>query len=389
MRPFVLAAALVACLAPAAHAGSDSTYVGGCSLGEVREDPLHPGYWIAEIDVEAVVYSPTPEANPVWATFTCHLEVNGVAQQAPAFAANGAVAVVGGGPVTYAMSDYVLLCQRVDFIGPGDTTPTVDFCHTRGLPWEPWPIVDPLVDPVVCPVLAALQGTYGPVSVNEQGDVYVDGVPYYDCPPYDVIWPRGGGKRMMREAVLAGLVGSVLTLGAPDAQAGSDSRHEGGCSFTTFAEDPRHPDHWITEIDIEAVAYSPAPASNPVWVTVTCYLRVNGVEQPGAVVAASGAVAVVGGGPVTFESDWPSDYVDLCHRIDFTGPGDTTPTVEGCPGPGCCDEFSPWEVIDPKVCPVLAATHGTYGPVFVNEQGDVYVDGVPYFDCPPYDVIWP
>ncbi|HWL38378.1 MAG TPA: hypothetical protein VNQ77_19475, partial [Frankiaceae bacterium] len=45
------------------------------------------------------------------------------------------------------------------------------------------------VDKVICPALALLTGTYGPVFINAQGDIYIDGAPFWDCPPYDVIWP--------------------------------------------------------------------------------------------------------------------------------------------------------------------------------------------------------
>ena len=44
------------------------------------------------------------------------------------------------------------------------------------------------VDEVVCPVLAASSGTYGVVELRTDGDVYVLGEPYWDCPPYG-IWP--------------------------------------------------------------------------------------------------------------------------------------------------------------------------------------------------------
>jgi hypothetical protein len=46
-------------------------------------------------------------------------------------------------------------------------------------------------DAVVCPVLAALPGVPGVVEVRPDGDVYVLGELFWDCPPYDV-W--GAGK---------------------------------------------------------------------------------------------------------------------------------------------------------------------------------------------------
>jgi hypothetical protein len=47
------------------------------------------------------------------------------------------------------------------------------------------------VDPTVCPVLAGLAGTYDlspviVVTINGQGDIFLDGEPFWDCPPYDL-----------------------------------------------------------------------------------------------------------------------------------------------------------------------------------------------------------
>jgi hypothetical protein len=44
-----------------------------------------------------------------------------------------------------------------------------------------------VIDPLVCPVLATLQGDYaGLVTINAQGDVFIAGTPFWDCPPYDL-----------------------------------------------------------------------------------------------------------------------------------------------------------------------------------------------------------
>ena len=44
----------------------------------------------------------------------------------------------------------------------------------------------PNADLMVCPVLAAFAGSYGEVTINAQGDVYVLGSLFWDCPPYEV-----------------------------------------------------------------------------------------------------------------------------------------------------------------------------------------------------------
>lgn len=42
-----------------------------------------------------------------------------------------------------------------------------------------------LVQQVACGVLAAMTGVYGPVTISNQGDVFLLGGARYDCPPYD------------------------------------------------------------------------------------------------------------------------------------------------------------------------------------------------------------
>ncbi|HVF04233.1 MAG TPA: hypothetical protein VNA20_05280 [Frankiaceae bacterium] len=46
--------------------------------------------------------------------------------------------------------------------------------------------VRPTVDPVACSLLWPLTGHYGPIFIDVEGDVYVDGRPFHDCPPYDI-----------------------------------------------------------------------------------------------------------------------------------------------------------------------------------------------------------
>lgn len=43
------------------------------------------------------------------------------------------------------------------------------------------------------------------------------------------------------------------------------------------------------------------------------------------------------------------------------------------------------EVVDPAMCPVVAALAGQYGSVVINGQGDVAIDGSNVRDCPPYE----
>ena len=195
MRAAVLAAAaLAACLAPGAHAASDSTYAGECSFAAATDNVSGQGRMAGEIDVEMVVYSPTPEANPVWATVTCYIKVNGVAQPGAVITASGAVAVVGAGAITYVSEnayDVVELCTRVDYTGPGDATPTSDVCEASFTIELPPPHGDPFlwIDYVLCEELTKIPGAYGPVVIDEEGDISIAGEPFWNCPPYDVVRP--------------------------------------------------------------------------------------------------------------------------------------------------------------------------------------------------------
>ena len=47
-----------------------------------------------------------------------------------------------------------------------------------------------VIDPLVCPVLATLGNTLpdvaGVLEINSQGDIFLAGSPFWDCPPYDL-----------------------------------------------------------------------------------------------------------------------------------------------------------------------------------------------------------
>ena len=172
----------------------------------------------------------------------------------------------------------------------------------------------------------------------------------------------------------------------------------GGCSFVAATNDVSGQGQMSGEIDVEAVVYSRVDSENPLSAKFTCYILVNGDPQPGAVVTAESVShdppvpVVVGGGFITYTSNSVTDFVQLCQTVEYSNGDVTNECFEAD-----TFEIPPpiiWEIVDPPVCDnILKPRAGTYDvgghTVFINEQGDVYVDGEPQYDCPPYDIVWP
>jgi hypothetical protein len=139
---------------------------------------------------------------------TCWLEVNGVEAPGTRFGYVGTGVQAGVNPMTYTASntDDVELCESVLF---GDNTTTGDTCFPiddiQIPPQVLWDAVDTVFAvvndaegcnashdecSVVCAQLPRLAGTYGPVTIGPDGDVYVADPlglglnRLYDCPPY-------------------------------------------------------------------------------------------------------------------------------------------------------------------------------------------------------------
>ena len=164
--------------------------------------------------------------------------------------------------------------------------------------------------------------------------------------------------------------------------------HEGGCSFVAATDAVAGQGQMTGEIDVEAIVYSDVPEENPMSATFTCYIKVNGASQPGAVVTASGTVVVVGGGVITYTSNSVTDFVELCQDVSYSNGASSSECFEAE-----TFEIPPpivWEIVDPLVCPIIGMAAGTYGGpppvpvIFINSQGDVWIDGEGFFDCPPY-----
>jgi hypothetical protein len=207
----------------------------------------------------------------------------------------------------------------------------------------------------------------------------------------------------MKRVLLVTLALGVTVLVAPSSAdaAAADVIH-GGCGFNTNEQ------HDVTNGQNVGIIYDLSVTTTgdtpplPIDATVSCWIVVNGVEAPGTRFSYSGAGVQAGADRISFAST-DADVVDECRSVAFAD--GTTDTQ--CPV--FVDEtFPPRTVIDlvnstfglvndafvsfvdPVVCPVLLKLSGTYGPVTIGADGDVYIpdpfalfDG-PAFDCPPY-----
>lgn len=198
----VVAIAAGAALVPSyASASSTDILVGGCGYDEPAVTGVER---VGVIDDVSIAMTRGLQHQPIGATVTCWITVNGVEAPGTRYSFSGFGVQAGAHPVSFTASDIdiVTLCWSVDF---ADGTSYEPECLTTiGKPLVPWWITDDenivlgavddaevtYVDPVVCPALEAARGSYGPVTVAADGDVYIadpiglQPTPYYDCPPY-------------------------------------------------------------------------------------------------------------------------------------------------------------------------------------------------------------
>jgi len=192
---------------PAAQAAHHSTRF-GCSYDTVTP-PNANGPWVGELND----FSVTRDGEiPVDATVYCKIQQDGGVDLTPTYSYSGVGVQAGVDTVSFTpTTEFALvgLCQRTVYADGVDTGWECDYGDLVFYFPPPW-VVDEMnlqadtingiltgdVDPQLCPLLAAHAGTYGPVTVQPDGDVYVspdptDGViepaelsPVYDCPPY-------------------------------------------------------------------------------------------------------------------------------------------------------------------------------------------------------------
>ncbi|MDQ1700518.1 MAG: hypothetical protein QOG34_2381 [Frankiaceae bacterium] len=209
-------------------------------------------------------------------------------------------------------------------------------------------------------------------------------------------------NRVMLAAVAFAVgVGAAILPAAPASAAfGSDS-YEGGCFFNSDSQATVTAGRYVGHIGDLSVTTDRSGA--PTFATFSCWIIVNGVEAPGTRVSASGTGVQAAAATVSYVAG-DGDWVEVCEQVVY---GDGT-TESGCPishgDPqlpppividaltAALDALTDAEItyVDPVVCPVFVAAAGSYGPVTIAPDGDVYLPDpyalglTPVYDCPPY-----
>lgn len=176
----LLTIGLTTLVVPAAQAAGETTR-GGCFFVAVSTKPTEFN-GAAEGVIADVSVTTDAGDNPIFATVSCKIEVNGV-DATPTFTYPGTGAQAGADLLAFLAndSDAISICQRVAY---GTGTTTAFSCRAvteaRVPPQEVTDVVAGVfhdaVDPTVCGVLG--DDVALPPNLLYSG-------PLYDCPPYD------------------------------------------------------------------------------------------------------------------------------------------------------------------------------------------------------------
>ena len=202
----------------------------------------------------------------------------------------------------------------------------------------------------------------------------------------------------MRTAPKVALLGSVcglLLAAAPAAHADHHYYHHGKCSFSAVGDGSNGPGtRWDGEVHLAVVAadeWTWAPTGEQL--TVECVLYVGSGDGT-VVLSESGTGAVAKAAQLTFYAD-PDDVVTFCTRV--TTDDDVVLACGGGPPrpllpPAIWEPM--WGTIDAAaalagsaVCLALVTLDGGPAdepPAFdIRSDGDLYVAGEWFWDCPP------
>jgi len=207
--------------------------------------------------------------------------------------------------------------------------------------------------------------------------------------------------RLAALALTVTALGSIAAVASP-ANAVGNNTTLGGCRFNIDSVAAVTGSSWVGYVSDASATHD--PSGLPIGATVSCKLQADGVDIPGTTFSYLGYGEQAGADPVSFDID-EFAIVGECQRTVYADGSDTgwfcLPTATTLPLPppgvvtaidfvtGVVNDVFVWDV-DPRLCPALAAHPGTYGPIVVKPDGDVYVADPlglglnPVEDCPAY-----
>ena len=221
-------------------------------------------------------------------------------------------------------------------------------------------------------------------------------------------------RRTANRAALGGLAALLVTLATPVTSAHADQGDtlKGGCGMYSEGGSGQNPPQ---QGIIYESSTSQEASGGPSGATVSCWIDVNGAEQPGTRITAAGTGEQSGAAQISYHAS-DTDAVNICQQVTFwdgstwvgrdgTNPDCPAVTEAEFPPPVVGDavdtvlaEVSALQhnTIDPVMCPILitlsAVTGGGVAGIHIHPDGDVYappaLGGGPdeqVYDCPPYN----
>jgi hypothetical protein len=209
-----------------------------------------------------------------------------------------------------------------------------------------------------------------------------------------------------KRAAFGAFAATVMAMVTPLTSASADQgdTFTRGCGFDTSSNAATNgQDQGVIYVLGYSSEAPPAPGTvgAPSTATVSCWIDVNGAEQPGTRLTVTGNGVIAGQQQIQFTS-LDSDTVTECQQVTFAD-GSTWTAKDGNVGVDCpaATVITDQPVIDllngilsqvdPTICPIIAMLAGTYGPVVIDNTGDIWINDPlgligKVYDCLPYDV---
>ena len=206
---------------------------------------------------------------------------------------------------------------------------------------------------------------------------------------------------LFKKIMMAGLAVGALALGAPAAHA-DDPTFD--CNFNSVQQEAS------TGQAHEGAAYGFVVHAGDTSATIRCYIAVNGGEAsstPTSVGVTAGRLTYSAGDTdvVTFHAEVctshgcfihdyetvrqdvpPQEVWDLLFSLAETLDATLAPVYAAIDGVITLLNDTVFSQIDPTICPVIGSLAPGAGPVVITSAGDISVDGIGVWDCPPYGV---